>query len=156
MLNQIEADFDIAFGRLMNADMHDKGEVRRALRDVFANFYPWRDCVSSPDSRTYRISAEASFEGRTTEALSILRNIDQHHLEQIVQPKALMLFPSDRLFPSEYLFPGENLTFLPVADMVAPPDRLLVDRNLDLYHECLGGLAVLPALDASRSFLKQF
>lgn len=156
MVNEIEADFDVAFDRLMTVDMHDEGEVRRALRDVFANFYPWRDLVSSPDRSSYRISAEASFEGRTTEALSILRNIDQHHLEQIIQPTALVLFPSELLFPSEYLFPGENLTFLPVADMATPPTRLLGDSNLDFYHECLGGLMVLPALDASRRFLKQF
>lgn len=156
MLNEIEADFDIAVGRLMTADMYDEGEVRRALRDVFANFYPWRDLVASPSRSAYRISAGASFEGRTTEALSILRNIDQHHLEQVVQPRASVLYPFERLFPSDSVFPGENLTFLPVADMVTPPERLLADRNIEFYHECLGGLPVLPALDASRTFLKQF
>lgn len=149
-MNDIAADYGAAFARLASVDPDDKDEVRRAMRDLFANLYAWRELeVHHLGKAEYRAQASQSVGGRTAEALNVLRAVDQHHLDQLVVPKRMPLYPGEGLYPSEFLYPGSNLCFVEMRDL---PARVHGDSQADQVETYLAGMPVLPAADRAGKF----
>jgi hypothetical protein len=100
----------------------------------------------------YRTRAAASLDGRTTEALVMVRGAFEHDLAVIVAPREMVLYPGTRTFPGRWTFPGSNPTWLMMSETGGVfDDQPAVLRRA--YSETLEGTIAGYALDSARRFL---
>jgi hypothetical protein len=101
-------------------------------------------------ARRYRTIAKQTAEGRTTEALVLVRGVATHNLTKLAAPKPSLLYPG--FFPGRWTFPGESLKWRTIEES----ERAFEDREpilVEAYQQHLEGHPVGYAFDAARTFL---
>jgi hypothetical protein len=143
--------FDYALTKINDADeMTRQTALDSMLTYVYRLREHWIDQLGTPAA--YRGIAERSDDGRTTEAVVMVRNLTEHDLTKIVAPLPFVHQPGARTFPGRWTFPGENPTWLPIEETHGAFDGQ-PPQLIDAYRDHLEGQIVGYAFDAARRFL---
>jgi hypothetical protein len=142
--------FDHALTKLNDADdMTRQTALDSMLTYVYRLREHWIDQLGTP---AYRSIAEKSDDGRTTEAVVMVRNLTEHDLSKIVAPRPFALYPGARTYPGQWTFPGDNPTWLAIEEtdgaFDGQPGQLITAYRAHLERQIVG-----YAFDAARRFL---
>ena len=141
IVGEVVDDFDAAVERVAKAP--DLRMTRRAIREALGHLFAIREHRKTTlGKQKYHSLAEGCSDGRTTEALLLLRNALIHQVAKRVTPEY-----KDR-YSDTYSDRYGVLVWLERSEMSDPPKTLNAD-----YDRAVAGKDVHKTLDAARRFL---